>query len=84
MNVAWTVTAWNEYLFWQKTDKKKLERINELIRQSLRSPKEGIGNPEPLKHDLQGYWSRRIDSVHRLVYSYTDSELLIIACRYHY
>ncbi len=84
MKIAWSNTAWNDYLYWQKTDKKKLERINTLIKEALRNPSEGIGNPEPLKHDLQGFWSRRIDRQHRLVYSFTEEELLIVACRYHY
>jgi len=84
MKLAWSTRAWNDYLYWQKTDKKKLKRINTLIKQILRNPFEGIGNPEPLKHELQGFWSRRIDKEHRLVYSYIEEELLIVACRYHY
>ncbi len=84
MKLAWSSRAWNDYLHWQKIDKKKLKRINTLIKESLRDPFEGIGNPEPLKHELQGYWSRRIDKEHRLVYSYTEEELLIVGCRYHY
>ena len=84
MRLSWTLTAWNDYLYWQFTDKRKVKRINELIKQSMRTPFEGLGNPEPLKHELQGYWSRRIDREHRLVYSYTENELEIIACRYHY
>ena len=84
MNLAWSSRAWDDYLFWQKTDKKKLKRINTLIRASLRNPFEGIGNPEPLKHELQGFWSRRIDKVHRLVYSSMEEKLLIVGCRYHY
>jgi len=84
MRLVWTATAWDDYIYWQKTDKKKLKRINELIKQSQRAPFEGIGNPEPLRHELQGYWSRRIDSEHRLVYLSTETELVIIACRYHY
>jgi len=84
MRLVWTATAWDDYIYWQKTDKKKLKRINELIKHSLRAPFEGIGNPEPLRHELQGYWSRRIDSEHRLVYLSTETELVIIACRYHY
>jgi toxin YoeB len=84
MRIVWTLTAWNDYLYWQRIDKKKLKRINELIKAALRDPFHGIGNPEPLKHDLQGFWSRRIDSEHRLVYSFQNEELLIIACRYHY
>ena len=84
MRIFWTSTAWKDYLYWQKTDKKKLKRINTLIKETIRTPFKGIGNPEALKHDLQGYWSRRIDSEHRLVYSFTDTELEIIACCYHY
>ena len=84
MKVAWSLRAWNDYLYWQQTDKRKLKRINALIRETLRDPFEGIGNPEQLKHELRGFWSRRIDKEHRLVYSCTDVELLIVACRYHY
>ena len=84
MKLASSSRAWNDYLYWQKTDKKKLNRINTLINATLREPFEGIGNPERLKHELQGFWSRRIDKEHRLVYSHTDEELLIVACRYHY
>lgn len=84
MKLAWSLTAWNDYLYWQKTDRKKLIRINKLIKETLRNPQEGIGNPEQLKHELQGYWSRRIDKVHRLVYVFSNDELLIVACRYHY
>jgi len=84
MKIAWSSRAWNDYLYWQRTDKKRLKRINTLIKDSLRHPFEGIGNPEPLKHELQGFWSRRIDKVHRLVYSSTEEKLLIVGCRYHY
>lgn len=84
MKIAWSSRAWNDYLYWQKTDNNKRKRINTLIKESLRDPFEGIGNPEPLKHELQGFWSRRIDKEHRLVYSYTEIEILIVACRYHY
>ena len=84
MKINWTLTAWKDYLFWQASDKKKLKRINILIKETLRDPFNGIGNPEPLKHDLQGYWSRRIDSEHRLVYSFANHQLLIVSCRYHY
>lgn len=84
MKLAWSIRAWTDYLNWQKTDKKKLNRINILIKDTLRHPSEGIGNPEPLKHELQGFWSRRIDREHRLVYSYTEDEVLVVACRYHY
>ena len=84
MKITWTKTAWEDYIFWQTTDKHKLKRINELIKNTLRDPFKGIGNPEPLKHDLQGYWSRRIDGEHRFVYSFDNNTLLIIACRFHY
>jgi len=84
VKITWTKTAWEDYIFWQTTDKNKLKRINELIKNTLRDPFKGIGNPEPLKHDLQGYWSRRIDGEHRLVYSFDNNTLLIITCRFHY
>lgn len=64
MRIVWTKSAWKDYLYWQSTDKKKLKRINALIKSILREPKEGVGKPEQLKHDLQGYWSRRIDREH--------------------
>ncbi|MDH5398969.1 MAG: Txe/YoeB family addiction module toxin [Cyclobacteriaceae bacterium] len=84
MKIIWTRTAWKDYIYWQSTDKKKVKRINELIKATLREPFSGIGNPEPLKHDLQGFCSRRIDSVHRLVYAYREGALEVIGCRYHY
>ncbi len=84
MNLTWSPSAWSDYLYWQKIDKKKLKRINVLIKDTIRNPYEGIGNPEPLKHDLKGYWSRRIDKEHRLVYKFSEDQFLILACRYHY
>lgn len=84
MKLSWSSRAWNDYVHWQQTDKKKLKRINRLIKETMREPNEGIGNPELLKHDLQGFWSRRIDKEHRLVYSVHKNEILIVACRYHY
>ncbi len=75
MKLAWSNTAWNDYLYWQKTDKQKLKRINILIKDTLRDPYEGIGGPEALMHDLKGFWSRRIDKEHRLVYRYSNEEL---------
>ncbi|AFI87902.1 toxin YoeB [Aggregatibacter actinomycetemcomitans] len=84
MILAWTETAWEDYLYWQQVDKKTLVRINKLIQNITRSPFEGLGNPEPLKHQLSGFWSRRIDKEHRLVYQVSDSHLTIIQCRYHY
>jgi toxin YoeB len=76
--------AWEDYLYWQQTDKKILRRINELIREIQRTPYAGIGKPEPLKHALQGYWSRRITSEHRIVYKVTGEGVLIAQLRYHY
>ena len=82
--LAWTDEAWRDYVYWQGQDKKTLKRINKLISDSNRSPFEGMGKPEPLKENLSGFWSRRIDETNRLVYAVTDSHLTIISCRYHY
>ena len=82
--LAWTDDAWNDYLYWQGQDKKTLKRINKLITDTKRSPFEGIGKPEPLKENLAGFWSRRIDDTNRLVYVVNDAHLTIISCRYHY
>jgi len=76
--------AWEDYLYWQKTDKKILKRINTLIKDIQRDPFEGIGKPEPLKHALSGYWSRRINDEHRMVYKIHHDALLIAQLRYHY
>ena len=76
--------AWDDYLYWQKTNKKLLERINTLIKDVSRSPFSGIGKPEPLKNALSGYWSRRINDEHRIVYKVSDGALLIAQLRYHY
>lgn len=76
--------AWEDYLFWQATNKQMLKRINTLIKDIQRTPFEGLGKPEPLKFNLSGFWSRRINDEHRLVYSVTDSAILIASCRYHY
>ena len=76
--------AWDAYLYWQDQDKKTLKRLNLLINAAARDPFGGIGKPEPLRGDLSGYWSRRIDEVNRLVYRATDSEIVIVACRFHY
>jgi len=76
--------AWEDYQYWIKHDRKKLERINKLINDSLRDPFHGIGKPEPLKLNLQGCWSRRIDDEHRLIYEYNSDNLFIVSCRYHY
>jgi toxin YoeB len=82
--LAWTGEAWSDYLYWQGQDKKTLKRINKLINETLRTPFEGIGKPEALKENLSGFWSRRIDETHRLVYAVDDKQLTIIACRYHH
>ena len=84
MILPWAEKAWEEYLFWQQTDTKILKRINRLIKNSIREPFSGLGDPESLKHHWSGYWSRRIDREHRLVYKATDREIIIVQCRYHY
>jgi toxin YoeB len=84
MKLTWSTSSWGDYLYWQKVDKKIVKRINELIKSCRRTPFEGIGKPEALKGDLQGYWSRRITSEHRLVYKYENEQILVAACRYHY
>ena len=82
--LAWTKEAWKDYLYWQNQDRKTLRRINTLISDTLRSPFAGIGKPEPLKENLSGFWSRRIDETNRLVYAVDANQLTIISCRYHY
>ncbi|WP_241627685.1 Txe/YoeB family addiction module toxin [Rosenbergiella epipactidis] len=84
MKLTWSEEAWEDYLYWQDTDKKTVKKINELIKDASRTPFEGKGKPEPLKHNLAGFWSRRITSEHRLVYAVSDDSLLIASCRYHY
>ena len=84
MNVSFTPLAWEEYLDWQQTDPQILKRIHELIKDIKRSSSGGIGKPEPLKHALQGYWSRRITSEHRMVYKKIGDQILIVQLRYHY
>lgn len=84
MVLTFTENAWEDYLYWQKIDKKTVKKINELIKDIKRDPFHGIGKPEPLKYDLAGYWSRRIDQEHRLVYKVVDEDLQVYACRYHY
>ena len=82
--LVWTNAAWSYYVYWQGQDKKTLKRINTLIKDALRNPQDGIGKPEELRESLSGFWSRRIDDVHRLVYAIEKDQLVIIACRYHY
>ncbi len=84
MILSWATHGWEDYLYWQKTDKKQLTRINKLIKAIQRSPFDGLGDPEPLRHNWSGYWSRRIDREHRLVYKIVDDQLFIVQCRYHY
>jgi toxin-antitoxin system, toxin component, Txe/YoeB family len=84
VKLTWSAEAWEDYLYWQDTDKKTVKKINELIRDASRTPFEGKGKPEPLKHNLAGFWSRRITTEHRLVYAVSDDALLIASCRYHY
>ena len=76
--------AWEQYVEWQKLDKDKLRKINNLIKECQRTPFTGIGKPEPLKGNLHGFWSRRIDDEHRLIYSHANNTLTIISCKYHY
>lgn len=83
-NLLFTDACWDDYLYWQTQDKKTLKRINELIKSAQRTPFEGIGKPEALRENLSGYWSRRINREHRLVYEASGDQLTIIACRYHY
>lgn len=84
MRLVWTADAWGDYLSWQANDKKMLKRVNQLLRDTLRDPFEGIGKPEPLKYGADGAWSRRITQEHRLVYMLVDGDLVILQVRYHY
>lgn len=84
-NIVWHFDAWEDYLlYWQKKDKKLMQKINELIKEIAREPFSGVGKPEPLRHALEGYWSRRITQEHRLVYKVADNSIHIAQCRYHY
>ena len=82
--ISSTNESWADYIYWQSQDRKTLKRINRLVADTKRSPFEGIGKPEPLKENLAGFWSRRIDESNRLVYAVDDNQLTIISCRYHY
>lgn len=84
MILSWTEEAWEDYLYWQENSKKVVKRIDQLIKETCRTPYEGIGKPEPLKYHLSGAWSRRIDQEHRLVYFIEDGAIIILQCRYHY
>ena len=83
-NLTFTPNAFENYKEWANTDKQIFKKINEIIQSVERTPYEGIGKPEPLKHQLKGYWSRRITEEHRLVYTVNEREVLIISCKYHY
>ena len=82
--LAWTDEAWQSYLYWQTQDRKTLKRINKLIEDTKRQPFKGLGKPEPLRENLSGFWSRRIDDTNRLVYAVNDEFITVISCRYHY
>lgn len=84
MIISWSEKGWDDYLYWQKTNKKMLTRINTLIQAITRQPFDGIGSPESLKHHWSGYWSRRIDLEHRLIYKVIDGTISIAQCHYHY
>lgn len=84
MRLIFSPQAWEDYLHWQKIDRKLLQRINALIKEAARSPFEGTGKPEPLRHALAGYWSRRINDEHRIVYRVSGDDFLIAQLRYHY
>lgn len=84
MRITFSQNSWEDYNSWQAEDKKMLKKINELIKDIQRTPYTGLGKPEPLKYDLAGFWSRRIDREHRLVYQVIGNEILIYSCRYHY
>jgi len=84
MRLVFVDESWEDYLYWQKTDKKLLKKINELIKDISRTPFTGIGKPEPLKHKYQGFWSRRINSEHRLIYQVKGDEIRVVKCRFHY
>ena len=84
MKIIFSSQGWEDYLHWQQTDQKQLKRINELIKEITRTPFKGTGKPEPLRHALAGYWSRRINDEHRLVYKVEGDAVLIAQARYHY
>lgn len=81
---CWGDEAWKDYIYWQEENRKILKRINALLRDIDRNGNEGIGKPEPLKDNFQGYWSRRINDEHRLIYSVDGARIIILSCRYHY
>ncbi len=84
MLITFSKNAWEDYVYWQNTDRRILKKINALIKEISRNPYTGAGKPEALKHELAGFWSRRIDREHRLVYQVREGKILLYACRYHY
>jgi toxin YoeB len=84
MKLIFTEKSWDDYLYWQKSDKQIAKKINQLIKDIKRDPFNGIGKPEPLKHELSGFWSRRITNEHRLVYEVSENSIGIVSCRFHY
>ena len=82
--LAWDSNGWSDYVYWQNQDRKTLKRINKVLEDVMRNPFDGIGKPEPLKENLSGYWSRRIDEANRLVYKVEKNYIIVISCRYHY
>ncbi|MFM7005694.1 MAG: Txe/YoeB family addiction module toxin [Flavobacteriales bacterium] len=84
MNISFTPNAWEDYQYWSNNDKKKIVKINQLLKDILKNPFEGIGMPEPLKFQYSGFWSRRIDQTNRLVYKVDVSQIIVVKCRYHY
>jgi len=84
MKLIWGEKSWEDYLYWQSTDKRTLKKVNALLQDIKRNPFDGIGKPEPLKHVMAGTWSRRITQEHRLVYEVFEESILVVSCRYHY
>ena len=84
MILSWQLQAWSDYQYWQSHDKKLVKRINLLVKDIIRQPYDGVGKPEPLKHEFSGYWSRRITDEHRLVYKAESDHITIAQCRFHY
>lgn len=84
MKILFVEESWEDYLYWQKMDKKKLRKINELLKDISRTPFEGLGKPEALRHKYSGFWSRRIDGEHRLIYRVIDDRIEVAKCRFHY
>ena len=84
MELTWSTNGWDDYLYWQRENKKTLKRINLLIKDTLRNPTSGLGKPEKLRHNIKGYYSKRITDEHRLVYKISELGITVVSCRYHY